>query len=80
MNENKKEKVQVLFVKTKRNFKDSDKYGLKAMLQDVIDNYTCPKCQEKDNLGFLEWVNEKKKTVVCSSCGFQIKLPLKRSE
>jgi transcription elongation factor Elf1 len=75
----KKEKVQVLFVKTKRNSK-SDKYGLKGMFQDVIDNFTCPKCREKGdgNLGFLEWDNEKEKTVICSSCGFKTKLPLKK--
>jgi transcription elongation factor Elf1 len=50
----------------------SDEYGFKKMLQDVIDNYTCPECNKvKGKLGFFVWEDEAKGLAVCSTCGFK---------
>jgi ASC-1-like (ASCH) protein/Zn ribbon nucleic-acid-binding protein len=55
-----------------RNFNDSDEYGFKKMLQDVINNYCCPECKKNgDKLGFFFWEDEAKGLAVCSTCGYK---------
>jgi Zn ribbon nucleic-acid-binding protein len=68
-----KQNDTIMFIKMpNRDFNDSDEYGYKKMLQDVIDNYCCPECKKKgDKLGFFVWEDEAKGLAECSTCGFK---------
>jgi transcription elongation factor Elf1 len=62
----------MIFKVPERDFNDSDEYGLKKMLGEVIEYYTCPKCRDgKGGLGFLVWENEAEGLAVCSKCGIK---------
>ena len=57
-------KIWVLKV-PKEDFLETDKYGHKAMLKKVNEEYRCPKCGS-----FLRWKNKRKQLAECPKCDF----------
>jgi len=52
-----------------KDFLETDKYGHKAMLKAVNEQYRCPECQT-----FLVWKDEKNNLAECPNCNFEKKV------
>jgi transcription elongation factor Elf1 len=76
--EKKKPQVHIIAI-PKEHQKETDEYGLKKMLSNVIKKYTCPKCQKiKGKIGFFVWVDEAKGLAKCHECGFEKTFKVKK--
>jgi hypothetical protein len=54
---------------------DEDKYGNKAVLRNLSEDYCCTACSSKGPTEFLVFKEGDPKTLVCPQCGFEKPCP-----
>lgn len=68
----------IAVIKTpKSSFDDSDKYGHKKMLREVINMYCCPDCKPQS---YLVWKDETHTVAICERCGFEQPFPKEKTK